>query len=649
MAHRPALTKASCDSDYGTSSTALRLVDPTISWSFRHYADCTNRALWVSFESPSTTPDFEFYVGVGIPTLDRFQDIRADALIIGPGLPPLSEQDLSLVPEEVRNDPIWSDNNDNNIGAYFHQSPADQSTCDHLGTVMKAHSTVLNGRCDFFEPFSQTHSWRLLDADNNLIPVQNATYYVVVFLQEHVSSKFTVALGTWVEDFTTPYEIDTPSCTRDLQDFSEKEGTQEECYPIVSCPAQGPVGCVADSNASAPPVVVCELGQTCDEAEGCEIAGIAYEKPSMGACGGELCPAAVKEWEEANMRMHMGMMNLDYTGNADIDFVRGMIPHHVGAVDMCRVLMEELTCTTVEDLDSLEGLVHFCNHVQLEQEREVGGMREWLDSKGLNENAPCPTELSQSSNTEMTMTTMPESCGFVDAPSAAQFIKLNHKMHDFMGIEYSCNHTVDFVRMMLPHHAGAIEMCGILNESTDDSYLVNLCSNITMTQKAEIAWMHEWLASRELAASAPCGDCEAEPAIKRPCEDLLSTSSFCHDLGDDGYCRCDVALEDFDCDSPTSVPGVGLFEPSKMCRRTCKLCTSTMPLWPHSCGKDDHGTMHDDKDDHGTMHDDKDGHGTILDDMNGNGTGKEENSGTFSANVLSLLVLTAGSWAVAAF
>jgi len=493
VAHRPATEGPSCDEDYGSSTTALPLTDPTISWSFKHYLDCTHRAVWIEFGN--TSPNQRFYVGVGIPTQDRFAAVRANALIIGPGLPTLTADEWSQIPEDVQNDPVW---NGNNIGAYFNASPEDQSTCDHLGTVMKEASSVVDGRCDFYESFGETHSWRVLDADNKLLPQgDGAIYHVAVFLQDDTSAKLGIALGTWVENFITQYKIDTPTCARDLGDFSEKKGLQDDCLPVMSCPtAQRPIGCEDATDFQNGPAFVCELGQVCDEMEGdCVIANISYDPPTM-ACGGELCPAAVFIWEDINAKMHNGMMDLEYTGNPDIDFVRGMIPHHTGSVDMCQGLLKNLTCTEIEGADTLEGLVHFCNHVQLEQEIEVGGMRAWLAANNISEPAPCSEGgLQHSSPNLMTGMTiesgMQESCGNVTASSSEKFLQVNQKMHELMSVRFSCDHSLDFVRMMLPHHAGAVDMCDILMETTIDNYLIELCDNITLTQRAEVAWMFQ--------------------------------------------------------------------------------------------------------------------------------------------------------------
>lgn len=68
------------------------------------------------------------------------------------------------------------------------------------------------------------------------------------------------------------------------------------------------------------------------------------------------------------------------------------IPHHNGAVHMCDALLN-LTCTEVDAIDSLEGLVHLCKHIDYEQELEVSGMLDWLAKRDLQEKAPCPLNI----------------------------------------------------------------------------------------------------------------------------------------------------------------------------------------------------------------------------------------------------------------
>jgi len=116
--------------------------------------------------------------------------------------------------------------------------------------------------------------------------------------------------------------------------------------------------------------------------------------------------------------------------------------------------------------------------------------------------------------------------------------------------------------------------------------------------------MNDWLEARDHAPVAPCSeDCMAMNEMKwtpSPCEDILSTSSFCHGINGmatDGYCRCDedtFAANNYTCDQPTWVDGVGLFLPEVFCKRTCGMCTAeSRPLWVPSCGSDhdDHTVM----------------------------------------------------------
>ena len=308
-AHRPAITKPSCGNDFASSDTALKLLDPTISWAFNHYVDCVSRTTWVEFDNAAA--DSMFYVGVLVPDIERFADVRADAVIIGPGLPPLTAEEMALLPVDVKASPVW---NGESVGAILHRSPADQSTCSHLGTVMTQSSTVRNGRCDFYERFGDSHSWPILDADNNVIPIAGATYYVAVWLQEDTSSKISIALGTWVENFRVPFDIAAPTCPRNLADFHEKVSMATDRLPFVSCDSVTDIG-IGDVTEES-----CPLGEVCDSEFGCMVEGQIYQTPSM-VCGGKKCPAATALWEEVNMKMMKGMMDINYSGDADIDFV----------------------------------------------------------------------------------------------------------------------------------------------------------------------------------------------------------------------------------------------------------------------------------------------------------------------------------------
>ena len=119
LAHRGLLTRGSCDVDYGSSATALAVPDPSISWAFKHYFDCSRRAVWVGFDNPSS--NFGFYVGSGVPPVARMAEIRVDAVIIGPGLPALTAAEMAALPADVRGDPVWTAGTA--VGGILHQSP----------------------------------------------------------------------------------------------------------------------------------------------------------------------------------------------------------------------------------------------------------------------------------------------------------------------------------------------------------------------------------------------------------------------------------------------------------------------------------------------------------------------------------------------
>ncbi len=101
----------------------------------------------------------------------------------------------------------------------------------------------------------------------------------------------------------------------------------------------------------------------------------AVDHSKMDMSGPELTgneTPATLAYMAANATMHTDMA-IEYTGNADVDFIKSMIPHHQGAVAMAKIALDNGTDPEVRKL---------AEAVIAAQEAEIKWMTEWLAKNG---------------------------------------------------------------------------------------------------------------------------------------------------------------------------------------------------------------------------------------------------------------------------
>ena len=178
---------------------------------------------------------------------------------------------------------------------------------------------------------------------------------------------------------------------------------------------------------------------------------------------GKPCSPSTKAYMKSARTMHKGM-DIKYSGNPDVDFARGMVPHHQAAVDMVKVVLQYGKDPEIRKL---------AEWIKTSQKLEIDQMKGWLSTVGDGAWRD-PKD-----------------------PSIAAYKAAAEKMHAAMHIRYTGKPDVDFARGMIPHHEGAIAMADIVIKHGKDPVLLEIARNIQSSQQQEIARMQDWLKAND--------------------------------------------------------------------------------------------------------------------------------------------------------
>lgn len=155
--------------------------------------------------------------------------------------------------------------------------------------------------------------------------------------------------------------------------------------------------------------------------------------------------------------------------HSDIAFMQMMIPHHAQAVAMAKLAHKHAVDPAVRRL---------AGRVKAAQGPEIMFMAAWLDERGLDVPAAAddPMDFDHSAHGH------DEMVGMLSPAEMAQLSKARGRQFDEM-----------FLRRMIRHHAGAVQMAGVVAADGSDLTVSGVAADVSVVQNSEIARMRDLL------------------------------------------------------------------------------------------------------------------------------------------------------------
>lgn len=155
--------------------------------------------------------------------------------------------------------------------------------------------------------------------------------------------------------------------------------------------------------------------------------------------------------------------------HADIAFVQMMLPHHAQAIEMAELAERHAVDPRVRRL---------AGRIKAAQGPEIIFLAAWLERQGVEvpTAADDPTDFDHSTHGHATMP------GMLTAAQMERLADLRGRAFDRL-----------FLRHMIGHHAGAVEMAAVVAEEGSDLTVAEVAADVSVTQSTEIALMREML------------------------------------------------------------------------------------------------------------------------------------------------------------
>lgn len=162
---------------------------------------------------------------------------------------------------------------------------------------------------------------------------------------------------------------------------------------------------------------------------------------------------------------------------ADAEFAQGMIPHHVGAIEMSELVSERT---------ERQELIDLAERIVAAQDAEIDQLRGMLDRMGAEEMAM------------EDMGDMGDMGDMDEMPMGDMGMMDEQGMEELRGLEGE-EFERRFLEGMIEHHEGAIGMAERVQAEGSDPEVAGLAEGVIAAQEAEIEQMNQWLDEWDLA------------------------------------------------------------------------------------------------------------------------------------------------------